>query len=394
MDGIASVVERAGLQTSAVDLCLKLGIRTAADLSHVDPARDMPWLTEQGLTYGDVLRLRAAASPGSAPVEATEQARRTGAATSTAWVDPHQMSPVRSPDHGRNARHLQAVTETAEHRYALRSRVEAPLDFSGRSEKQLYFVDDHVFLSPISPHPVRARGHVWPTALHFVEGSRHERTAHAELLRKITDPARMLEASARIAHLARSGVAGRRAGGRGGGGGDAELWREAFEAKYTQHPDARHRLVDTGELTIVYHDEDPVWGSGADGCGGNLLGKLLVEARRRILAGELPRSTSPPPFIEAPMCAVCERYPQINDSTWCEFCRAHAQAGSDANQARLRPTAPARPDYPLSQAVCRKCWKTAANAGYSWCQTCYMTELSHLHGDSRTVSRKPTFLPP
>lgn len=50
--------------------------------------------------------------------------------------------------------------------------------------------------------------------------------------------------------------------------------------KYSQNEDLRNILLSTGNRTIVEDSPfDYVWGTGRDGSGQNLLGKVLMEAR-------------------------------------------------------------------------------------------------------------------
>lgn len=75
-------------------------------------------------------------------------------------------------------------------------------------------------------------------------------------------------------------------------------------AKFTQHPDLRKMLVDTGTQKLVYADPyDSYWGAGKDGLGQNKLGEILMKIRKRFLKeGAAPAATAVPaaPSKKAP----------------------------------------------------------------------------------------------
>lgn len=59
------------------------------------------------------------------------------------------------------------------------------------------------------------------------------------------------------------------------------VMREALRAKFTQHPELKFLLLDTGDESLVEHTErDTYWADGGDGSGKNMLGKLLMELRK------------------------------------------------------------------------------------------------------------------
>lgn len=58
------------------------------------------------------------------------------------------------------------------------------------------------------------------------------------------------------------------------------VMREAVRAKFVQHSDIQAVLLGTGNEALVeaaYNDS--YWGSGPDGKGKNMLGKVLMEIR-------------------------------------------------------------------------------------------------------------------
>jgi ribA/ribD-fused uncharacterized protein len=50
-------------------------------------------------------------------------------------------------------------------------------------------------------------------------------------------------------------------------------------AKFTHNPDLARMLRDTGDVTLVEHRPDPVWGDNLDGTGKNLCGRSLMMIR-------------------------------------------------------------------------------------------------------------------
>jgi ribA/ribD-fused uncharacterized protein len=55
---------------------------------------------------------------------------------------------------------------------------------------------------------------------------------------------------------------------------------DACLAKFSQHPDLKQLLLDTGDAIIIEHTKnDNYWGDGGDGTGRNQLGKTLMRVR-------------------------------------------------------------------------------------------------------------------
>lgn len=56
--------------------------------------------------------------------------------------------------------------------------------------------------------------------------------------------------------------------------------KKALLAKFSQHEDLKKILLGTGTSTIVESNPaDAYWGSGLNGSGLNMLGKILMEIR-------------------------------------------------------------------------------------------------------------------
>lgn len=55
---------------------------------------------------------------------------------------------------------------------------------------------------------------------------------------------------------------------------------KALEAKFTQHPHLRAKLLATGDYILIEHTfKDKFWADGGDGSGQNQLGKALMRLR-------------------------------------------------------------------------------------------------------------------
>lgn len=62
------------------------------------------------------------------------------------------------------------------------------------------------------------------------------------------------------------------------------IMREAIFAKFTQHPDLLNLLKNTGTAYLVEHTKnDSYWGDGGHGRGMNMLGRILVETREKLI---------------------------------------------------------------------------------------------------------------
>jgi len=61
------------------------------------------------------------------------------------------------------------------------------------------------------------------------------------------------------------------------------IMKDAVRAKFTQYPDLRYILIETGNVELVEHTtNDNYWADGGDGTGKNMLGKILMEVREEL----------------------------------------------------------------------------------------------------------------
>lgn len=133
--------------------------------------------------------------------------------------------------------------------------------------------DDYGCFSNFSPHPIELGGKLWPTSEHYFQAQKFEDVQQQEAIRAVKSP--MI-----AARMGRNRNKKLRA--------DWEsikvsIMAEAVRAKFTQHPDLRAILLDTGDALIVEHTvRDSFWGDGGDGSGQNVLGKILMRIRAEI----------------------------------------------------------------------------------------------------------------
>jgi ribA/ribD-fused uncharacterized protein len=126
------------------------------------------------------------------------------------------------------------------------------------------------FLSNFSWHPIVIGGHTWPTVEHYFQAQKFPGTEHVGAILRATSPtvaARMGRSRQRPLRSDWEEVKG-------------EIMHEALLAKFTQHPELRRQLLETGDARIVEHTaRDRYWGDGGDGSGRNMLGRLLMRVR-------------------------------------------------------------------------------------------------------------------
>lgn len=71
-----------------------------------------------------------------------------------------------------------------------------------------------------------------------------------------------------------------------------DVMRRAVRAKFAAHPGIRAILLGTGDEEIIEASPtDAYWGAGADGTGGNMLGRILMETRAALRVDILHANT-------------------------------------------------------------------------------------------------------
>lgn len=131
-----------------------------------------------------------------------------------------------------------------------------------------------------SEHPVSLGGRSWRTTEHFFQAQKFSTTDPASF-DAVWSAATPKEAAAIGRERSRPLRADWEAV-------KDDIMRIAVFTKISSYPEIRDLLMGTGEAMIIEDSPyDSYWGSGADGTGRNMLGKILMEARSILKAGDL-----------------------------------------------------------------------------------------------------------
>jgi ribA/ribD-fused uncharacterized protein len=126
------------------------------------------------------------------------------------------------------------------------------------------------FFSNFSPHAIYLKGKNWPTSEHFFQAQKFVGTPIEEKIRLASSPMAAAKMGRDRHHPLRADWEAVK----------EEIMYEALLAKFTQHPDLRQKLLETGEAELVEHtSNDHYWADGGDGSGKNRLGYLLMRVR-------------------------------------------------------------------------------------------------------------------
>jgi len=126
------------------------------------------------------------------------------------------------------------------------------------------------FLSNFSNHAVFLKNKIWMTSEHYYQAQKYANTNYEEKIRLAPSPSIAKQISRRYSSLKRADWKTVK----------NSIMLEVLSAKFTQHPDLRHELLETNPHILIEHTEnDHYWGDGGDGSGKNILGKLLMEVR-------------------------------------------------------------------------------------------------------------------
>ena len=140
--------------------------------------------------------------------------------------------------------------------------------------------DEFGEFSNFAAFPITLDGKRWPTSEHYFQAQKFAEPEHREAIRKAGSP--MI--------AARMGRDRKKKLRRDWESVKVGIMREVVLAKFTQHNELRQLLLSTGDAKIVEHTEnDSYWGDGGDGRGKNMLGRILMEVRARLIAAARPR---------------------------------------------------------------------------------------------------------
>lgn len=130
--------------------------------------------------------------------------------------------------------------------------------------------DDYGWLSNSAPYPISLESKMWYTAEHYFQTQKfHNESVQkeilktrsaAEIVRIASNPKLRVRKDWHVVRL--------------------DFMRTAVLAKFTQIPELRKLLLNTGDAELINHsDEDSYWADGGDGGGRNMLGVVLMEVR-------------------------------------------------------------------------------------------------------------------
>lgn len=122
-------------------------------------------------------------------------------------------------------------------------------------------------------YPIKLKQKVWPTSEHFFQAQKFKNTSHKDKIRKAISP--MM--AAKLGRDRKIKIQ------KNWDNIKDNIMYEAIKAKFSQHPELKQILLETGNAIIIEHTEnDHYWGDGGDGSGKNKLGKLLMKLREEL----------------------------------------------------------------------------------------------------------------
>lgn len=129
--------------------------------------------------------------------------------------------------------------------------------------------------SNFAPYPISINGKEWRTVEHYFQAQKYPGTNYEEAIRlapTATQAVRMSWNKNIVQHKRSDWDEVK-----------DNVMRHAVLAKFQQHEAIRQRLLETGDAVLVEHTErDAYWGDGGDGSGKNMLGKILMEVRKKL----------------------------------------------------------------------------------------------------------------
>ncbi len=124
--------------------------------------------------------------------------------------------------------------------------------------------------SNFAPFPIEIDGNRWATNEHYFQGQKFADPQRAEAIRQTPSPMIAARMGRSRQHPLRADWEQVK----------EQIMHQALVAKFTQHPELRRLLLQTGDAEIVEHtSNDSYWGDGGDGSGKNMLGRILMRVR-------------------------------------------------------------------------------------------------------------------
>jgi hypothetical protein len=145
---------------------------------------------------------------------------------------------------------------------------------SDQSVINFYSVSDEFGeFSNFAAFPIKLQGKRWPTSEHYFQAQKFQDAGHREEIRKAKTP--MI--------AARLGRDRKKKLRRDWESVKDSIMRDAVMVKFSQHKELRDMLLETGEAKLVENTtNDAYWGDGGDGSGKNMLGRILMEVRKKL----------------------------------------------------------------------------------------------------------------
>jgi ribA/ribD-fused uncharacterized protein len=131
------------------------------------------------------------------------------------------------------------------------------------------------YLSPFSAHRITVWGEVFPTAEHAYQASRILPGPERDAIKYASSPMDAWREGQKYKDHPELAVPNFK---------KAAIMEEIFRAKLQQHPDIALILMESGERELLkVWDTDYYWGTGKDGSGQNVMGKLWMTLRAELL---------------------------------------------------------------------------------------------------------------
>jgi ribA/ribD-fused uncharacterized protein len=131
--------------------------------------------------------------------------------------------------------------------------------------------------SNFSPHGFELDGLWWPTSEHYFQAQKFPDTPYAERIRMTKSPMIAARMGRSRRHPIRADWSEVK----------DDVMRRAVLHKFSANKDILDVLLSTGDAILIENaPEDYYWGCGSDGSGTNMLGRILMEVREQLRAGE------------------------------------------------------------------------------------------------------------
>lgn len=141
------------------------------------------------------------------------------------------------------------------------------INFYGRSLP--YFE----FSNFLRDYPIELKGKSWPSTEHYFQAQKFQDDELQEEIRQAKTPAIAANMGRDRKNPLRKDWESVK----------DNVMRVAVRAKFTQHPELKQLLINTGDAKLIEHTyKDNYWGDGGDGSGKNMLGIILMEVRKEL----------------------------------------------------------------------------------------------------------------